>query len=200
MALSAGLSAQNPPAPEDPNAQVRVVQEAIQAGQRAAREAAERDQRSIVPLKVQVVLSKFKDGKLLSSLPYELTLASDNQSSSVRMGAKVPVVNASDPAGGVTYQEAGTNIDGRVRPLDSGRFAVWLAIEDTSVIPGEVRTARQGPEGTPLARLEGPPSFRTYRSANSVILRDGQSTQFTAASDKVTGEELRAQVTLTVVK
>lgn len=189
LAIASSAFAQNPPAgTPDPNDQIRVAQETINAAQRAAREMAERDQRSIVPLKVQVVLSKYSGGKLISSLPYELTLASDNTRAGIRMGAQVPVrQNNADSAPRLfNYQRVGTNIDGQARPLDSGRYALTLTIEDTSVVPGDATAT--------------PPTLRDYRSTNGLILRDGQSTQFTAASDKVTGEELRAQVTLTVVK
>jgi hypothetical protein len=33
-----------------------------------------------------------------------------------------------------------------------------------------------------------------------MVLRDGQSTQFTAATDKISGEVTRAEMSLTVVK
>jgi hypothetical protein len=191
LAIASSAFAQNPPAANpDPNDQIRVAQEAVAAGQRAAREAVERDQRSIVPLRVEVVLTKYQDGKLVSTLPYELTLSSDNVRAGIRMGAQVPVqqsIPGGDNAGKLfNYQRIGTNIDGQARPLDNGRYALSLTIEDTSVVPSEATTT--------------PPTLRDYRSTNGLILRDGQSAQFTAATDKVTGEELRAQVTLTVVK
>jgi len=36
--------------------------------------------------------------------------------------------------------------------------------------------------------------------SNTLLLRDGQSSQLTSAADKVTGEILKVDVTLTVVK
>jgi hypothetical protein len=41
---------------------------------------------------------------------------------------------------------------------------------------------------------------RTFRTTNQLVLRDGQSSEFTAATDKVTGEVIKATVTLTVIK
>jgi hypothetical protein len=35
---------------------------------------------------------------------------------------------------------------------------------------------------------------------NSLVLKDGQSSQFTAAADKVNGEMIKADVTISVVK
>ena len=42
--------------------------------------------------------------------------------------------------------------------------------------------------------------FRSFKLSNTLLLKDGQSTQLTSASDKVSGEVLRVDVTLTVVK
>jgi hypothetical protein len=37
-------------------------------------------------------------------------------------------------------------------------------------------------------------------AANNLVLRDGQTRQFTAATDRVTGEVVKVDVTLRVVK
>ena len=44
------------------------------------------------------------------------------------------------------------------------------------------------------------PSFRSFRTSFSVMLRDGQTTQHTSATDPVTGEVIRIDVTLNVMK
>jgi hypothetical protein len=44
------------------------------------------------------------------------------------------------------------------------------------------------------------PVFRSFRSTNTLVLRDGQTRQFTAATDRVSGEVVRIDVTLNVVK
>jgi hypothetical protein len=43
-------------------------------------------------------------------------------------------------------------------------------------------------------------ALRTFQVSNSVVLRDGQTRQFTAATDRVSGEIVRIDVTLRVVK
>jgi hypothetical protein len=83
----------------------------------------------------------------------------------------------------------GTNIDCRVTNLDTGRYSVTVSIEDSSVYRDD-----------PSSQVTGVPAFRSFRTLNSLILRDGQTTEFTAAADKVSGEVIRAEVTLTVVK
>ena len=44
-----------------------------------------------------------------------------------------------------------------------------------------------------------PPVFRSFQSNNALALRDGQSQQYVAAADPVTGETIRVDVTLTVL-
>jgi hypothetical protein len=43
-------------------------------------------------------------------------------------------------------------------------------------------------------------AVRTYRTTNALVLRDGQSTEFTTAVDKVSGDVFKANVMLAVVK
>jgi hypothetical protein len=76
---------------------------------------------------------------------------------------------------------------------DDGRFRVDISIEDTSVYSEE-----QTAEG--VAKMSDIPSFRTFQTSNTVILKDGQSSEFTAAADRITGEVTRIDITVTVVK
>ena len=85
----------------------------------------------------------------------------------------------------------GTNIDCDVSTLDDGRFMLNLTVDDSSVYADEQAL----PGGT-----TGNPSFRSFRATNSMILKDGQTGQFTSATDKLTGETVKVDVTLTVVK
>jgi len=43
-------------------------------------------------------------------------------------------------------------------------------------------------------------AFRTYSMYNTVIMRDGQTMPFGTGTDKVSGEVLKIEVTLTVIK
>jgi hypothetical protein len=157
---------------------------------------------NIVPLKVQVVISRYQGEKKLSSLPYTLSVNANDRSemSRMRMGVKVPVrtiapavVDGKEmPTGVIQYQDVGTNIDCYASQAADGRFKVTVSVEDTSVV---------GEEGTAGAsRLPNNPAFRSFSLTNSAMLKDGQSTQFSAATDKVSGEVVKIDVTLTVVK
>jgi hypothetical protein len=48
--------------------------------------------------------------------------------------------------------------------------------------------------------VSGVSATHTFRTTNALVLRDGQSTEFTTAVDKVSGEMIKASVTLAVVK
>jgi len=116
------------------------------------------------------------------------------------MGAKIPVVmmngpslvgsdgKSGPPVGPIQYQDIGTNIDCRVFALDDGRFQVDVTVEDSSVYPDE------------SGKTSDRPSFRSFRASNSLILKDGQTGQFTSATDKVNGEVTKVDVTLTLAK
>jgi hypothetical protein len=153
------------------------------------------------PLKVQVSISRFQGDKKLSSMPYTLSVNTNNERpeiSRLRMGGKVPVMAVAAPvvdgkqivAGPVSYQDVGTNIDCYASTTADGRFKVTVTVEDTSVY-----TEEHDP-----STVKGHPAFRTLVLTNAAILRDGQSTQFTSATDKVSGETVKIDVMLNVVK
>jgi hypothetical protein len=171
----------------------------------AIKRAAERQR--LVPLSIDIVVSRYQGEKKISSLPYTLSVnANDNAPGGVcqlRMGAKVPVPsivapkqNPAGPAGPMpgpfTYQEIGTNIDCSARTLEEGGFQLRLTVEDTSVYT-DIKD-----QATPT--VEQVPVFRSFRSTNTLVLRDGQTRDFNAAADRVSGEVVRIAVTLRVVK
>jgi hypothetical protein len=65
-----------------------------------------------------------------------------------------------------------------------------ISLEDSSIYPDDA----------PAASSRGNPSFRSFRAANSMVLKSGETGQFTTATDKVTGETVKVDVTLTVLK
>jgi hypothetical protein len=138
----------------------------------------------LTPLKVQVVIARYEGDKKVSSFPYMLAVTANHpQPVSLRMGAQVPIPVGQ---GGIDYKNVGTNIDCSANSTEDGRFQVQLRIEDSSIME------RRGGDI--------PPTLRTFSSSNTVVLKDGQTVQFTAAADKVTGEVVRVDVTMNVEK
>jgi len=196
-------------------AQQKVAQEAQAAKQaeqaRLEREFVEKRDR-VVPLDVEIVISRYQGDKKVSSLPYAMTVnAASRYSSSLdsaaltslRMGGQVPLPTMAPvmgpdgkPVSGITgggpiqYKEIGTSIDARGRWLESppGSFEVWISVQEDAV------ATPQGASSTSL------PVIRTFRAANNLILRDGQTRQFTAGADRITGEVVKVDVTLKIAK
>jgi hypothetical protein len=161
------------------------------------------------PLRVQVVVSRFEGEKKVASAPYTLTVAASEHAgrtelARLRIGTEVPVTMAATPQQGdakaagafssIQYRPVGTNIDCNVRRVDESSFEIQLTIEQSSVLEGEQQKTAQS------ARTAGAPMFRSFRFVNSAVLRDGQTTQFTNAADALTGEIVRIDVTLNIVK
>lgn len=166
--------------------------------------AKEAEQPAMIPLDIQIVISRFQGEKKVSSLPYALAVnANDREVSRLRMGANVPVPSMVAPKGNptgltgpmpgpVSYRDIGTNIDCTARTIADGRFHVFITVEDSSVY-----TNIQDKTTPTVGDM---PVFRSFRSTNTLVLRDGQSRQFTAATDRVSGEVVRIEVTLKVAK
>ncbi|HVZ24240.1 MAG TPA: hypothetical protein VG871_24375 [Vicinamibacterales bacterium] len=171
----------------------------------AARLAAE--QAAVVPLEVTVVVSRYEGDKKVSSQPYVLNVnATPNRvvqqspMTIVKIGSQVPVPNfapvGSDGkpvvgGGPLVFKEIGTQIDCRARPLPDGRFELMLGVQETNVSPA-------GQSGT--RETANVPVLRTFQTTNNLILRDGQSRQFAAATDPVNGQLVKIEVSVKVEK
>jgi hypothetical protein len=151
-----------------------------------------------VPLRVQVVISRYDGEKKISSMPYTLSVNA-GRSANLRMGTMVPIASTSytpiatggpgvNPLISYQYKDVGTNIDCATGALEGGRFRLELTVEDSSVDePARVASGDH-------------PAFRAFRVTNSLVLKDGQTAQFTTAVDKVTGVITKVDVSLLVVK
>jgi hypothetical protein len=143
-------------------------------------------------VKVEIVLSRYEGTRKVSSLPYTFLAAPGGGNVSVRMGAQVPVasqVGTDNKATNFTYQAVGTNIDCKVDLPDNGRYKVLVNLNDSSVL-----------EKQPPAAPGSPVTLRNFTYNNSVYLKDGETKQFVAATDKAIGDVVKIDVTLTVEK
>jgi hypothetical protein len=152
-----------------------------------SQEAAQPPKPAVQPpptVKVDITLTRSNGNKTLSNLPYSLYAAQGNPAI-LRLGSQVPIVN---PAGPVSYQDVGSNIDCRVTLLADGRYQLNLSLDDSSLSEGT----------TPGSST--PPVIRSYRITTMLVLRNGEATPFNVATDKVSGDTIRAQVTVTALK
>ena len=128
--------------------------------------------RTEVPLKVDVVLSRFQGDKKVASLPYTMWVnaverkTGSQQMTSLRMGVDVPVGTVSathQNASGTTtttttgpdYRNVGTSIDCWVYLTDDNRFAVGVRLNDSSIFTSDQ-------EGRSAIRTADPAAFRTF--------------------------------------
>jgi hypothetical protein len=148
------------------------------------------------PLKVTVVISRWQGEKKTASLPFTLAVSADDLhygSATLRMSEQVPVpqqtiAGGNAPVASYTYRQVGTNIDSQARSIEDGRFSVMVSIEDSQIFSDSAKAT------------VGLPSFQTFSSTMNVILKDGQTTQYTTATDKISGEVVKVDVTLNVVR
>jgi hypothetical protein len=148
-------------------------------------------------VKVQVVLSRYEGDRKTSSLPFTVLATANGDRVSIRTGAQVPMSNglqtsADKPS--FNYVDIGTNIDCGVKSAENGRYNLYLSINDRSVL--EKPAASRGGTSTAVEA----PLLRNFSYTNSILLKDGESKQFVAASDKVSGEVVKIDVTLNVEK
>jgi hypothetical protein len=159
-------------------------------------------------LKVTVVLSRYQGEKRVSSMPYVMGVTAGatapGPKSTLRMGTDVPVVmtvfggagDKSAAQSSYNYRNVGTNIDCTAwgDEATAGLFQLALTITDSSI--GLDASKRTGAPGL----MPDVPSFRNFNSSFNALLRDGQTMQYTAATDPVTGEVMKIDVTVNVMK
>jgi len=155
-------------------------------------------QESRVPLKIDLVVSRTAGDKKVSSMPYTLWVTANEQRirTSLRMGVQVPVASTritenKDTVPSYTYRDVGMNIDCSATTLADGRFYVTVTLNDSS-INVDTKDTRGAVPGLPV--------FRNFSSNFALVLKDGQHATYTSATDPVSGEVTKIDVTLSVLK
>ncbi len=168
-----------------------------------AQEQPAADRPESVPLKVEVIISRYQGDELVTSLPYMLSVAAGpGGGSTLSMGAEVPVLTITQPVAPTadnrivtpfTYRYVGTQISCTAQRLEGDRYQLRINIEESSVY-GDDQTSLDA------VMAPGAPVFRSFESNTNLVLRDGQSRQYTTATDRISGESIRVDVTLTVLE
>jgi hypothetical protein len=153
-----------------------------------------------VTLKVTVTISRWDGEKKLATAPYILMATPsygkaaeegrDGDATSLQMGSEVPVPNTTisdgKPTPSFQYRPLGTNITVAARPTASGQYLLYVSVQYSEV---------DSPQPGMLA-----PRFQNFRASNRLALRDGQTVQYTVATDTITGHVTKLDVTMNVVK
>ena len=160
---------------------------------------------TVTALMVEVTVNRYQGDKRLSSIPYVLAVTPDKERATLRVGGEIPIQRLNNPSAkdqdatpppSFGYRPIGTNIDVSAAPAADGRYRLAILLEETSVYGDESERAISKAPGVVASGL---PAFRNLRVSNAVMLKDGQSLEFTAASDRISGEVARIAVKLTVV-
>src|SRR5688500_8272493 len=91
-----------------------------------------RAEEAVVPLRIELSLSRHRGEKRISNLPFTM-LTTVGQNTRLRVGSSVPINAGIGSAVNVNYQPVGTNIDALVHGAGVGRYRLDLRIEDSSV-------------------------------------------------------------------
>jgi hypothetical protein len=160
-----------------------------------------------IELKIDLVISRTQGEKKISSLPFTLFAASNEQgprtivSASVRMGVDVPVGSTTStregtPAATTTrpeYRQIGTQIDCTATRMADGRYSVALRIHDSAIFSPASAQPDQ------VLKLD-PAAFKTFTINNTRIVTLGRLEEFGRAADPITGEIVRVEGMVSVVK
>jgi hypothetical protein len=171
-------------------------------------------------IKVDVTLMRLQGDKKVGSLPFSLWATDDGRQTSLRVGVDVPVGTTTQTRGGSSsggnatmststtspsYRNLGTDIDCSVSPTADSRYMVYVNMVDTSIFDpsagrqNDLASRGLAPTWTP-AMAGQVTAFRTFQLANRLTMRDGQTLDFATATDKITGDVLKLEVTISVSK
>lgn len=169
----------------------------------AAGQASARTRPPKMQLKLTLVFSRYQGEKKLSSVPYVVPVTTNDGGTSIRMGTRVPVLSTvfgaaapgatSVPQASYTYQNVGTEIDCSATTIDDSTFLFNVTVSDSSVYYADKSEV-------PSTTLSGIPAFRNFSAKFVAVLRDGQSTQYVAATDPVSGQVVKIDATLNLLK
>jgi hypothetical protein len=146
----------------------------------------------LVPLRLLLTLARYQGDKRISSAPYTLWVTANQPGkTTLRMGVEVPL--QSGPT--LNYRNVGTEIDCSAEVRANGLYKLAVSVNDSSVtfLNRDVAKIRETPE-------PAHPSFRSFHSTFNILLSDGQSAQYVTATDPVSGEVTKIDLTLHVVK
>ena len=155
-----------------------------------------------VTLQLTVVISRFNGEKQVGSLPFMLMVIPgadrDGNQTNLQTGANVPVPQTTFgenklPQMSYSYRQFGTNISSSASTVDAGVFNVSLTVTDSQLLS-------DAPDQAQYAGNLRLPRYQSFTSSNRLILRDRQNVQYTAATDKTSGEVIKLDVRLIVIK
>jgi len=143
-----------------------------------------------IPVKLQFVVAAYEGERKVSSVPYSLLATANGGQVTFLNGINVPILTSE---GKITYTNIGTTITCTVT-TETGNFRLAINFDEKSVITAKSPVAPAAATTRPLDS----PSFHDVNYTGTITIKDGESRQLISAPDKVTGEILKIDVTLTL--
>jgi hypothetical protein len=135
----------------------------------AGAHAQEKASSPAIPLKVQVVLSRYDGERKLASMPYTLLVNAGDRDNRVtlRLGVALPVTATGKDGPTVSVYDVGTNMDCTATVGDAGPFKIILAVNHTSVLESDQKQLQAAvPRPGATAQL-----LRSFTSSFSLNLK-----------------------------
>jgi hypothetical protein len=152
-----------------------------------------------IPVKVQIVISRYEGERKVSSLPYTLFAIANGDRVSFNVGANLPIVSSNQSTDGkstpsVSYTNVGTSITSSVT-TEGGRYRMTLDVRDQTVIAPKPTTT---PDASP--KLSDYQSWGNFQFNGTLNVKEGETKQVISAADKIEGVVVKLDVTLTLDK
>lgn len=164
------------------------------------------------PAQIDVVITRYQGDKKVSAAPFVMLLnaAKNLPYTTVESGLDVPIGTANSDitqtsgAQGsspravrtqkveTTYRNIGTRISCSVSRSDESTYLVTLSVNDSRVLE---RDAARRVSATSTADM-----FRTFSHSSSLQIRDGDTRLFGMSTDPATGETMKIELKLTILK
>jgi len=151
---------------------------------------AQQAQAEKVPVKLQIVFSKYEGERKTSSLPYTVFATANGDRVQINVGTNVPIVGSS---GAVTYTNLGTNIDCTVT-TESGRYKVSVNLKDNYLVVPKPEAENAN------VRPADAQSYGQFSFSGSLTVKEGETKQIVSAADRASGEVVKVDITLTLDK
>ncbi len=147
-------------------------------------------------LRLEVVMTRFQGDDVVARLPYSMLITTGTKNEQrVYGGIQFPIIVRIEGSNTLMFKNAGGTVRARAWALEDGRFGLELKTELGGVYPTNGDTSPEKADITPAA-----PVLRSFSTEAMITLRDGQSTMLSDSADPITGETVKTEVTLQVVK
>jgi hypothetical protein len=159
----------------------------VTAGGARAQDAAADAKTPPVAVSVGVVISHYEGERKVSSVPYSV-MARTGLQTNANMGVQVAVPSNN---GAVTYHQIGSNIAFTATAAGDDRYLLRLSVQESSVLPDK---------STTVPSTSNVPAFAEFTVTSSVVIRDGETVQFTSGANPLTGQVTKIDISLKVLK